>query len=53
MYDLVDDAAEKYLMKKKIYDSENKVKKKYIPGNVRKLLRKKLKLSRKRLSSND
>ena len=53
MYDLVDSAAEKFLIKKKIYDTENNIKKKFIPGNVRKLLRKKLKLSKKKLSSKD
>ena len=53
MYRLFDDAVEMFLERKKIYDHENKVKKKFIPDNIIKLLRKKLKLSKRRLDSDD
>ena len=50
LYDIVDKTAEKFLFKKKKF-AQNKPKIKKIPNNVRKLLRKKLKLSKKLLSS--
>ena len=53
MYKIFDEAAEMFLNKKKDYDYENKVKKRFIPNNIRKLLRKKLKLSKRNLSSDN
>ena len=43
MYKLFDDAAEKHLIKKTVYDKDNTEKKKFIPDYIRKLFRKKFK----------
>ena len=50
MYEWVDEAAEKFLNKKKRF-SEDKSKVRQIPTNLRRLLRKKLKLSKRCLTS--
>ena len=52
MYNLFDEAAELHLVRKKIIDHDNSVKRKFIPENIRKLLRKKLRLSKGKLDSN-
>ena len=43
MYKLFDDAAEKHLIKKTVYDKDNTKKTKFIPDYIRKLFRKKFK----------
>ena len=40
MYKLFDDAAEKHLIKKTVYDKDNTEKNKFIPDYIRKLLKK-------------
>ena len=41
MRNLFDEAAELHLVSKKVLDHDNSVKRKFIPGYIRKLLRKK------------
>ena len=53
MYDLFNEAAEIHLVRKKVFDHENGVKRKFIPDYIRKLLRKKLKLSKRKLDSDN
>ena len=47
MYKLFDDAAEKHIIKKTVYDKDNTEKIKFIPDYIRKLFRKKFKWSKK------
>ena len=50
----MDEGCEKFLEKKRQFQKEEeKVKRKFIPANIRKLLRRKSKLSKRILSSND
>ena len=52
LYNLLEAKAEKYLEKKHCFKTSGQEKKKFIPDNVRKLLRRKLKLSKRYLTSN-
>ena len=50
---MIDKLAKKHLVKKSSFREGDGVSKKKIPTNVRRLLRKKLKLSKKRFASSD
>ena len=53
LYNLLETKAEEHLEKKHCFKSSGQEKKKFIPDNVRKFLRRKLKLSKRFLTSNN